>query len=122
VTEQRRDLGEFHAESFDRFPDPPYNLMGRLRFSGRSVGVATGLPEGAFDVTNEIPTGFYQDASGNLKRDRRVKTDRRGPADAWDGVDRRQEGRRHTDYAATEREHDRMIEDALEEFAAEHPR
>lgn len=78
------------------------------------------LPRGGIDVSKTIPSGFYLDASGELKKDRRQNQDRRDASVSWDGTERRDADRRQSDYAATAREHDRMIEDALGEFAAQH--
>ena len=60
------------------------------------------------------------DPLGALKRERRGSSERRRPADAYHGEERRNMMRRQSDRLDLEREHDEMIEDALSEFAAEH--
>jgi hypothetical protein len=71
-------------------------------------------------VSEEIPEGFYRDHQGDLQRDRRKKADRRANRPSNTDEERRNKLRRHTDEVITEREHHQMIEDALEEFAADH--
>ena len=75
---------------------------------------------GGQTVSEEIPEGYYRDHQGDLQRDRRKKVDRRANRPANMDGDRRNMLRRHTDEAIMEREHHQMIEDALEEFAADH--
>ena len=73
-------------------------------------------------MSNRIPRGYYVDPTGALKRERRGSSERRNPADAYRGEERRNKMRRQSDLPDLEREHEEMIEDALSEFAAEHRR
>lgn len=69
-----------------------------------------------------VPEGYYRDHHGNLHKDRRdTKQDRRAVSgtDTNDG-DRRNRMRRQSDLENLDREHHTMIEDALEDFAANH--
>jgi hypothetical protein len=70
-------------------------------------------------MSGQIPSGFYRDADGVLKRDRRQVERRRGPRNDAD-PERRGFSRRAADREFIEREHHSMIEEALSEFAAEH--
>ncbi len=70
-------------------------------------------------MSGQVPAGYYRDAEGSLKHDRRKVDRRRGPrADA--DAERRGFSRRAADREFIEREHHSMIEEALTEFAAEH--
>ncbi|PCJ63196.1 MAG: hypothetical protein COA73_05450 [Candidatus Hydrogenedentota bacterium] len=71
-------------------------------------------------MSDVIPEGYYRDHQGDLQRDRRIKTDRRENRPNNSDGDRRNMFRRHSDEAITNREHHQMIEEALEDFAAEH--
>ena len=73
-------------------------------------------------MSRQIPRGFYVDAEGALRRERRRSSERRGPEGSYPGEDRRNRQRRKSDLGNIEREHHEMIEEALEEFAAEHER
>ena len=73
-------------------------------------------------MSNQVPRGYYVDPLGALKRERRGSSERRVPAEAYRGEERRNKMRRQSDLPDLEREHDEMIEDALSEFAAEHGR
>ena len=64
--------------------------------------------------------GYFKDSSGDWQHERRKGGDRRKRSIPFDHEDRRRGSRRHTDEEITEREHKEMIEEALEEFAAEH--
>ena len=64
--------------------------------------------------------GFFKNASGDWREDRRKGPDRRKRTIAFEHEDRRKGSRRHADLEIAEREHKEMIEEALEEFAAEH--
>ncbi len=64
--------------------------------------------------------GFFQDHSGEWKKERRASHDRRKRNMSFDHPDRRRSSRRQADLELAEREHKEMIEEALEEFAAEH--
>jgi hypothetical protein len=73
------------------------------------------------DVSDKGPNpGFFEDHSGEWQQERRKGGDRRKRNIPFDHEERRRGSRRHTDEAITEREHKEMIEEALEEFAAEH--
>ncbi len=64
--------------------------------------------------------GLFKDHSGNWAQERRAGHDRRKRDIPFDHGDRRRASRRLTDLEIAEREHKEMIEEALEEFAAEH--
>ena len=64
--------------------------------------------------------GFFKDQSGEWQQERRKTDDRRKRDVPFDHEDRRRGSRRQTDLEIVEREHKQMIEEALEEFAAEH--
>jgi len=70
-------------------------------------------------MSGQVPEGFYRDAEGKFKQDRRKVERRRGPR-ADGEFERRGVSRRAADREFTEREHHSMIEEALSEFAAEH--
>ncbi len=70
-------------------------------------------------MSGHVPAGFFEDAEGELKRDRRKVERRRGPRADGD-AERRGFSRRAQDRGFVEREHHSMIEEALTEFAAEH--
>lgn len=73
------------------------------------------------DVSSEQERpGYYRDANGVWQKDRRVTPDRRRLHHAFPHHDRRLMGRRKADLEFVERDHREMIEDALEQFAAEH--
>jgi hypothetical protein len=63
---------------------------------------------------------FFHPESGEWRQERRKDSDRRKRDIPFDHEDRRRGSRRHADLEITEREHKKMIEEALEEFAAEH--
>ncbi len=73
-------------------------------------------------MSSQIPRGYFVDSEGALRRDRRRSSERRSPAGSYPGEDRRNQQRRDGDRGNLEREHHEMIEEALEEFAAEHER
>ena len=71
-------------------------------------------------MSKRIPEGFYRDLDGELKPDRRkVAKERRVRTSSMDG-DRRNMQRRKSDIKFAQREHEREIEEALEDFAEEH--
>lgn len=71
-------------------------------------------------MSKHIPEGCYQDKSGEIRPDRRAKgKDRRNRGSDFDG-DRRNMMRRKSDIEFLKREHEREIEDALDDFADEH--
>lgn len=72
-------------------------------------------------VSDEQRPGFYKDREGNWQRDRRKSPERRaGGGSAFTHHDRRTLKRRKADMAFLERETKMQIEDALEDFVAEH--
>jgi len=71
-------------------------------------------------VSDEERPGYYKDDLGQWQVDRRVNTDRRARRLAIPHKDRRNFYRRKTDRIILEREHHQMIEEAMEDFAAEH--
>lgn len=71
-------------------------------------------------MSDQVPPGYYRDQQGKLRKDRRRTGDRRKASAAVGESDRRAGIRRQADRSLIEREHHQMIEDALEEFAAEH--
>lgn len=73
-------------------------------------------------MSSQVPRGYYVDAEGALRRDRRRSSERRDPVEAFSGEDRRNKQRRKGDRVNLDREHHEMIQDALEEFAMEHER
>lgn len=68
----------------------------------------------------EIRPGYYKDQYGVWQKDRRKQVDRRGTAAAFKHHDRRTFYRRKTDQEILERDAKLQIEEALEDFAAEH--
>lgn len=73
-------------------------------------------------VNEEFRPGYYRDKEGNWQKERRGTPDRRRANDGFPHKDRRITGRRKADHEYLERSTKEMIADALEEFAAEHPR
>ena len=72
-------------------------------------------------VSDEHRPGYYKDREGNWQRDRRKSPERRaGGGSAFTHHDRRTLKRRKADLEFLERETKMQIEDALEDFAAEH--
>ncbi len=73
-------------------------------------------------MTEETRPGYYKDQNGVWQKERRKTPDRRKSANhgEFPHHDRRTHLRRKADREALERDHREMIEDALEEFAAEH--
>lgn len=71
-------------------------------------------------MSHEHQAGYYLDANGEWQKDRRVNPDRRVAHIPFPHHDRRTMGRRKADREFIERDHREMIQDALEEFAAEH--
>jgi len=74
------------------------------------------------NVPDLVPEGYYRDHHGNLHKDRRQTVENRRVSrseDTADG-DRRNQLRRQCDRENLDREHHSMIEDALEDFAANH--
>lgn len=71
-------------------------------------------------MSHEIRPGFYLDHNGEWQKDRRVTPDRRKTHASFPHHDRRTLGRRKADHDFIERDHREMIEDALQDFAAEH--
>lgn len=65
---------------------------------------------------------FFIDDKGDKHKDRRARTDRRRRQVAIDFPDRRKGSRRVIDQHEIDRDHKRMIDEALEEFAVEHQR
>lgn len=70
-------------------------------------------------VENEAKAGFYKDNSGEWAQERRKDQDRRRNRVAHTD-DKREQKRRKSDREWESREHKKMVEDALEDFAAEH--
>jgi hypothetical protein len=71
-------------------------------------------------VEEELRPGFFRDKEGQWKPDRRASDDRRGRPGSFPHHDRRLHYRRKTDREIMEREARTQIEEALEDFAAEH--
>jgi len=71
-------------------------------------------------VEEEVRPGFYKDSEGRWRPDRRANDERRGRAGSFPHHDRRLHYRRKTDREIMEREARMQIEEALEDFAAEH--
>ena len=71
-------------------------------------------------MSEHVPTGYYRDGEGQLKRERRHHDDRRAVARNTADGDRRHHPRRAADREFVEREHHAMIEEALAQFAEEH--
>lgn len=73
-------------------------------------------------LDEEVRPGYYKDKNGIWQKDRRGGgVDRRKRHIAFNHHDRRQFYRRKTDEIILEREAKQEIDDALEDFAAEHP-
>lgn len=89
---------------------------------GDTVWVSGACRWGWKIVSSQVPHGYYLDPEGALRRDRRRTPERRSPADAYAGEDRRNRHRREGDREDLDQEHHDMIEEALEDFAAEHER
>ena len=70
-------------------------------------------------MLNRVPRGYYVDPSGALKRERRGSSERRVPAEAYRGEERRNRMRRQSDLPDLDREHDELIADALLESPAD---
>ncbi|MBI5091255.1 MAG: hypothetical protein HZB26_02295 [Candidatus Hydrogenedentes bacterium] len=72
-------------------------------------------------MSDEIREGYYQDKHGNWLKDRRRDPDRRltETPQHHHHEERRLLSRRKTDVIL-KRDHREMIEDALQDFAAEH--
>ena len=71
-------------------------------------------------MEEEIRPGYYRDHHGNWQKERRRQPDRRKDSIDIKYHDRRRLDRRKTDLEIMERESREEIEQALEEFAAEH--
>ncbi|MBI1320874.1 MAG: hypothetical protein GC168_18265 [Candidatus Hydrogenedens sp.] len=70
---------------------------------------------------SEHRKGFFQDANGNWVADRRTGVDRRSlQQDASAYREMRKFARRKADRELFEKDHKRMIQEALDEFAKEH--
>ncbi|MBN2307671.1 MAG: hypothetical protein JXR94_01795 [Candidatus Hydrogenedentes bacterium] len=81
-------------------------------------GAIPELPEKTLE--EEIRPGFYRDDQGEWKKDRRQAPDRRSRDHVYSHDDRRQLFRRKTDREIADRDAKQQIEEALEDFAAEH--
>jgi hypothetical protein len=66
--------------------------------------------------------GHYRDPEGNWKPDRRKQQRRRREDVPFDVAERRKQplGRRKNDLIDLDRDHKNMIDEALEDFEAEH--
>ena len=73
-------------------------------------------------MSDESRPGYYKDQFGVWQKDRRRNTDRRGGHghQSLSHHDRRTMKRRKSDHDILERETKLQIEEAMEEFAAEH--
>jgi hypothetical protein len=71
-------------------------------------------------VTDETREGFYQDKHGNWLKDRRKAPDRRLTEGPHNHHEERRQLSRRIDDVILKRDHRNMIEEALEDFAAEH--
>ena len=72
-------------------------------------------------MSEEYRPGYYRDRSGKWQKDRRKSPDRRaGGGTVFTHHDRRTLKRRKTDHEILERETKRQIEEAMEDFAADH--
>jgi hypothetical protein len=86
-----------------------------------STGCTCSFSGGGNVVAVEIPEGYYQDKFGNMQPDRRAGADRRASSGALKAKhERRKMYRRKVDRELLKRDHKMMIEEALEDFAAEH--
>ncbi|MBI4557391.1 MAG: hypothetical protein HY706_07405 [Candidatus Hydrogenedentes bacterium] len=72
-------------------------------------------------MSEEQCPGYYQDESGNWQPDRRQTPDRRNLGSALHQHERRSFFRRKADRELLEKDHQVMIREALDDFAAEHP-
>jgi len=72
-------------------------------------------------MSEEVRPGYYKDKDGNWQVDRRSGIDRRDLTQA-SPVDRERRTyfRRQADRELYERDHKKMIEEALEDFAEKH--
>ena len=72
-------------------------------------------------MSKEIREGYYKDKFGNWRKDRRTAGERRR-ADSGFPLDheRRKMFRRKADRELLQKDHQAMIEEALEDFAEEH--
>jgi len=68
----------------------------------------------------EVRPGFFRDKYGRWHKDRRQVPDRRALRKELHHRDRRQMLRRKADREFLERDHRERIDDALDDFAAEH--
>jgi len=76
---------------------------------------------GVINVSDKAHQSTYLHGdTGEWRQERRKDADRRKRDIPFDHEDRRRGSRRRADLEITEREHKEMIEEALEEFAAEH--
>ncbi len=73
-------------------------------------------------MSHEERPGYYKDKDGIWQKDRRKGGERRRGRAGIEHHDRRALRRRKEDREILETDHLRMIEDALEDFAEEHPR
>lgn len=71
-------------------------------------------------MTDEIRPGYYQDEFGEWQKDRRVGRERRRSSAEFPHRDRRTAGRRKADLDFIERDTRQQIQEALDDFAAEH--
>jgi len=73
-------------------------------------------------VAEEARPGYYKDKYGRWQKDRRKTTDRRlsGPGALSREHRRRRVARRQDDRERVDDDHRTMIDEALDEFAAEH--
>lgn len=68
----------------------------------------------------EFREGYYKDKYGEWQADRRSSKDRRSGKSHLLDHERRKHFRRKVDRELLNKDHRAMIEDALEDFAAEH--
>ena len=87
--------------------------------SGQTRQWYAGIELWETDVAEEFREGYYQDKYGRWHKDRRRGPDRRMRTAAREH-DRRVMFRRKADRELLEKDHREMIEDALDDFAAEH--
>ncbi len=71
-------------------------------------------------MENETRPGYFKDSDGNWQKERRKQTDRRCSRENIPRHDRRLLYRRKTDAEIRDRDAKEQIEEALEDFAAEH--
>lgn len=69
-------------------------------------------------MSEDLSAGYYLDPEGQRQRDRRKGDERRGQGAVGDASieRRRRNGRRKSDMEAVNREHQHMIDEALENF------